>query len=270
MTRDTRLLELLELPMFTDREIEEFQKNGYLIARQFTSEELLDRMIAATKKGIEEQIAPIEYETDLHYPGAPAARSKSGGETPRRLKQALARDSVFRDWVTQPELNGRLQQLMNPPVVMSLAHHNCIMTKMPQFSSDTGWHQDIRYWSFSKPELISVWLALEKEHAENGCLKLIPGSHSMKIDKSQLDEELFFRTDLEENRELLEEEIHAELEPGDVLFFHCRMLHAADRNRTNHPKFSVVFTFRSLENNPIAGTRSEEMPELLLPKVEIG
>jgi len=252
--------------MLTSAEIDKFQKNGYLIVRHFANREMLDRLIAVTTKGIEEQIAPIEYEADLHYPGAPENRSQRGGITPRRLKQALCRGSVLMDWVSQPELIGRLEQLMNSPVVIPLAHHNCIMTKMPQFSSDTGWHQDIRFWSFSQPELISVWLALGEEHDENGCLRLIPGSHTLSLEKSQFDEELFFRREPVENKEILNRQISAKLEPGDVLFFHCRTLHAADRNRTTEPKYSVVFTFRSIENHPIATSRSGETAELLLPK----
>ncbi len=148
---------------------------------------------------------------------------------------------------------------------MPLAHHNCIMTKMPSFSSDTGWHQDIRYWSFQRPELVSVWLALGKEYPENGCLRLIPGTHRIDFDRSRLDDSLFLRADHPENQGLLQSEIVAELEPGDVLFFHSRTFHTADRNRSRDPKFSVVFTFRPGDNRPIPGTRSASLPELIVP-----
>ena len=60
---------------------------------------------------------------------------------------------------------------------MSQAHHNCVMTKNPGYSSETHWHQDIRYWSFQQPELVSVWTALGREHKGNGCLRVLPGSH---------------------------------------------------------------------------------------------
>ena len=55
------------------------------------------------------------------------------------------------------------------------------------------------------------------------------------------------------------------LEPGDVLFFHCRTLHAASRNYTDDTKFSVVTTFRPGDNPPVPGTRSASLPELLIP-----
>jgi phytanoyl-CoA hydroxylase len=158
-----------------------------------------------------------------------------------------------------------LQQLLGPQVVMPLAHHNCIMTKQPRYSSETGWHQDIRYWAFERPELVSTWLALGRETRENGCLYVIPGTHTLSISRDRLDEALFLRPELTQNAALIAQKVPVALEPGDVLFFHCRTFHAAGRNRAEQTKFSVVFTFRPADNLPKPGTRSASMPELLLP-----
>ncbi|MFO1096134.1 MAG: phytanoyl-CoA dioxygenase family protein [Planctomycetaceae bacterium] len=201
---------------------------------------------------------------DLHYPGAPDSRTAAGGHTVRRLKQALSRDYSFVEWITHPALVARLVQLLGPAYFCPLAHHNCIMAKHPAFSSDTGWHQDIRYWSFAEPELVTVWLALISERADNGCLRVIPGSHRMTLERARFDDALFFRDDLPENQELIAQAQYVELEPGDVLFFHCKTLHAATRNYTDQTKYSVVFTFRGADNPPRAGSRSAESPELLV------
>ena len=56
----------------------------------------------------------------------------------------------------------------------------------------------------------------------------------------------------------------AVLDAGDVLFFHCKTLHAATRNHTEQTKYSVVFTFRGADNPPRAESRSAESPELLI------
>jgi len=148
---------------------------------------------------------------------------------------------------------------------MPLTHHNCIMTKQPKFSSDTGWHQDIRYWAYHRPDLISVWISLVPERIENGCLRVIPGSHRMSFDRSRFDESLFFRGDLSENHAVIANAVPVELDPGDVLFFHAKTLHSASRNYTTQTKYSAVFTFRAADNLPLPGTRSAELPELMLP-----
>jgi phytanoyl-CoA hydroxylase len=221
-------------------------------------------MLDVTRDGVQRLVEPIEFEADLHYPGAPESRDAVGGRTVRRLKQALSRDFVFIDWVQSPEIVGRLRQLLGPVVYCPLAHHNCIMTKAPAFSSETGWHQDTRYWSFTTPNLVNVWLALGREYPENGCLKVIPGTHRMTFDRSRLDDELFLRAELPENQDLIARELFVELEPGDLLFFHARTFHAASRNYTQETKHSVVFTFRGEGNPPVSGSRSSAFPELLL------
>lgn len=249
---------------FTESEVESFQKNGYAIVRGLGDAAIRQRMLDVTLEGMHRQIEPVEYEADLHYPGAPASRDDLGGRTIRRLKQALSRDAVFLNWIQHPAIISRLRQLLGPELVCPLAHHNCIMTKDPQFSSETGWHQDVRYWAFERPELVSVWLALGPERIENGCLQLIPGSHREAYPRSSFDDALFYRSDLPENQDVLSRRVLAELNPGDVLFFHAKTLHAATRNTTGETKYSVVFTFRALDNPPKPGTRSAASPELMI------
>lgn len=249
---------------FSAEDFEHFQKNGFVIVRGLGQPEMCRRMLDVTLDGLHRLIGPIEYEADLQYPGAPPAHDAPGGRTARRLKQAHSRDTVFTEWITSPAVTGRLRQILGPELVCPLAHHNCIMTKQPEFSSDTGWHQDIRYWSFTRPDLVNVWLALGSERQENGGLRLIPGSHVATFPRSSFDDDLFFRDDLEENQPWIDSAITAELGPGDVVFFHCRLLHAASRNYTTERKYSVVFTFRAADNPPISGTRSARLPELLI------
>ena len=221
-------------------------------------------MKALARRDLAAQAQPLEYEAQVRYPGAPASIDAPGGRTVRRLMRACARDPLYRDWATSAQLASRLHQVIGPSLELSQAHHNCIMTKNPAFSSATGWHQDIRYWSFEKPELVSVWLALGPEHEENGCLWLVPGSHKMDFGREQYDQDLFFHTDLSQNQHVLQAKVAAELDEGDVLFFHCRLLHAAGRNRTSLTKFAAVFTYHAADNRPLPGTRSASLREIAL------
>ncbi|MGQ0749566.1 MAG: phytanoyl-CoA dioxygenase family protein [Betaproteobacteria bacterium] len=249
---------------FSAAEIAQFGEQGYVIVRGLAAMETVQRMLTLAREQLELQAPPLEYEADLQYPGAPASRDAPGGRTVRRLLLAYARDAVFREWATSNALQQRLVALLGARVQLSQAHHNCIMTKRPSYSSVTGWHQDIRYWAFERPELVSVWLALGREHRENGCLLLLPGTHHAAIATERLDAAKFLRTDLEENRALLATKTAAELEPGDVLFFHCRLFHAAGDNRTQSTKYSLVYTYHAADNRPVPGTRSAALPDIPL------
>lgn len=249
---------------FGDAELAQFERDGYVIVRGLAPAATVAHLREVALTHLAEPRPPVEYETDTQYPGAPPSIDAPGGRTVRRLLQAYARDAVFREWALSPSLALRLRQLLGARLELSQAHHNCIMTKNPAYSSVTNWHRDIRYWSFEKPELVSVWLALGEEHHKNGCLLLLPGSHRMEFRREQLDAAQFLRTELEENQVLLRTQIAAGLQAGDVLFFHCRLFHAAGHNQTAETKLSVVHTYHAADNRPLAGTRSATLPDVPL------
>ncbi len=248
---------------FSADEVATFQRDGYVIVPGLANKAQCDAMAEAVRASLKPPLAPLEFETDVQYPGSPSDRLSPGGDTPRRLLNAYTRDKLFRDWSTSLEVCGRVRQLMgSEKIMLSQNHHNCVMTKHPGYSSATLWHQDIRYWLFDKPELISVWLALGDERGENGGMQMIPGTHTMDFGRGRYDAAFFFRTDLTENKKLVSSAVTAELKQGDTLFFHCRTLHAAGRNETDQVKLSLVFTYHDEHNQPIAGSRSAAFPDI--------
>jgi phytanoyl-CoA hydroxylase len=250
--------------VFAPDEVRRFRADGFVIARGLADAGICARILAVAREHLAGEVAPAEYEAQLHYPGAPESMDAPGGHTVRRLLQAYARDAMFREWATSAAVVGRLRQLMGREVLLAQAHHNCVMTKQPRYSSVTGWHQDVRYWSFERPELVSVWLALGREYPDNGCLSLIPGTHLLELSRERLDGAAFLREDLPDNRALIDARVTPMLEPGDVVFFHCRTLHAAGANRTPDTKFSLVFTYHTADNRPLPGTRSASLPSVAL------
>ncbi len=243
--------------------IERFQHDGYLVVPGLAGEDACARIRRAAEEALHPLLGPAEFEAEVGYPGAPGGRAEAGGDTPRRLLHAYARDAAFRRWAGDPAVVAHLRAFLGSPVVcLSQCHHNCIMTKMPGFSSETHWHQDIRYWSFDAPELVTVWLALGEETQANGALRAISGSHRLRPDRGRLDSHLFLRPELPENHAIIDQARLVTLAPGDALFFHCRLFHAAGANRTDRMKLSVVFTYHTPDNAPIAGTRSAQYPSI--------
>lgn len=235
----------------------QFLRDGYLVVRGLMDPDFIGRLQQVVQESLNPPLAPLEFEADVHYPGSPSSRRAPGGETPRRLLRAYSRHPLFREAAGHPEITRRLQALMDSDAIcVSQNHHNCVMTKHPGFSSVTSWHQDIRYWSFDRPELVSCWLALGDEFEQNGGLLVIPGTHDLTLDRGRFDAALFLRTDLEENQALIDKAIPLELSAGDVLFFHSRVFHAAGRNQTDLTKCSLVFTYHTADNQPIPETRS--------------
>ena len=235
-----------------------FENNGVLLLNGPVKANRCGEIRNAALRHLEKRIPP--YELEAEYLG----KKREEDPTIRRLRQVYNREEVFRLWMRGPLLREALKELLGDDPVLILAHHNSIMTKMPERSSETRWHRDLRYWNYSDDRLISVWLALGEETPDNGALEFIPGSHRMDLAPERFDEKLYFREDLEENRKLIDRKISFRLQAGDVVLFHAKTLHRANPNHSEEPKISFVYTVRAQGNLPIPGTPSAEFPEIVL------
>lgn len=246
------------------QKIEYFRQHGYVVLKQLVKQETLLQAQQIGQQCFNESTAPLELETAVGYPGAPQSIDSEGGRTIRRVLSLVNRSPFIEQLATRGPIAQALLQLFddNGPVFLNQSHHNCLMTKAPSFSSDTHWHQDVRYWSFTSPNLISAWVALGEENACNGALQVIPGSHSEEYRSNQFDAKKFFIDDAQNNQPLVNKAQQLELEAGDVLFFDSRLLHRASRNNTEQVKFSMVFTYHDATNHPIANTRSAQLQEI--------
>jgi len=245
-------------------QIEELRHQGYVVVPRFIAAAALARLNETARAQLAARAPPLEFEADLRYPGAPESHTAAGGDTVRRLLDAYARDTSFAAAAVAPAVRDWMQSYFGETVSMSRAHHNCLMTKHPRYGSMTGWHRDIRYWSFEREDLVSLWLALGEETPENGALWLVPRSHTMAFGAERFDAQKFFRTDGEEGAQVVRRAVSAPLAPGDALFFHCNTLHSAGTNRGGAVKFSLVYTYHGRSNAPRPGSRSASKPEVEL------
>ncbi len=236
----------------TSEESRFFQKNGFLVKRNFVDLLTIENLQKRVKEHLRQRIKPFELEAEVDYPGSPQSIDAEGGDTIRRLLLAYKRDKIFKEWQLNPEATQVVKELLQAEKLFLVqSHHNCIMTKQPRFSSATHWHKDIRYWHFASQELVNTWLPLGDETVENGCLQVLPETQHWDTPKARLDKRLFLRKDLAENKMWLDKVQNVELKKGDLLFFHAALFHAAGRNQTNVSKNAVVSTYHSEKNHEI-------------------
>ena len=245
-------------------QIDAVRDQGYVVVPGFIPGERLGTLNRVARELLAARAQPIEFEADLQYPGAPPSRSAAGGETVRRLLDAYQRHPDFAACATAQTLREWMEAYFGEGTLMSRVHHNCMMTKHPLYGSLTGWHRDLRYWSFEREDLVSVWLALGEERSDNGALWLVPGSHRMAFGSDRFDESKFFRVDRADNAEIIRTAVSPRLAAGDAVFFHCNTLHSAGKNLSDAVKFSLVYTYYGRSNAPKPGTRSASKPPVAL------
>jgi phytanoyl-CoA hydroxylase len=245
-------------------QIATLRRDGFVVVPNFLPRDALEALRRAALEQLAAPLPPLELEADLKYPGAPTSQDLAGGQTVRRLLDAYGRDPLFALCGVAPGVGDWMRAYFGEDVLMSRAHHNCLMTKHPRYGSMTGWHRDIRYWSFAREDLVSVWMALGEETSDNGGLWFVPRSHAMTFGEAQFDAAKFFRLDRTDNAEIVHSAVSARLAPGDAVFFHCNTLHSAGQNRSDAVKLSLVYTYHGASNTPKAGTRSTSKAEVRL------
>jgi phytanoyl-CoA hydroxylase len=258
----------------TKEQLDSFNSNGFLIIRDFADKAKCEAILDVAKAHLNHKIEPIETEIGYGDKSKDYRRdvvdysSKLEEQTPtvRRLRQVYSRDILFKEWMENSKIRPILEQVLDDQVAITTAHHNSIMTKMPHSSTETGWHQDRRYWHFGGNNLVSVWLALDEEYSENGVLEFIPKSHTMSFGPEQFDEKEYFREDYPQNMSLIETKVSTTLQRGDIVLFHSLLLHRANANKTDKPKIAFVYTVKGSATKAIEGTRSSEYPEILLKR----
>jgi phytanoyl-CoA hydroxylase len=245
-------------------QIATLRRDGFVVVPNFVPSDALESLRGVALRELAARAPPLELEADLKYPGAPRSMDAVGGRTVRRLLDAYGRDPMFAHWAVAPLVRAWMRAYFGEDVLMSRAHHNCMMTKHPRYGSMTGWHRDIRYWFFEREDLVSVWVALGEETSDNGALWFAPGSHVMKFGDAQFDDAKFFRLDRPDNAEIVRSALSPRLAPGDAVFFHCNVLHSAGQNRSDAVKLSLVYTYHGSSNTPKGGTRSASKAEVPL------
>lgn len=250
-------------------QLQQFKIDGYLVLPQLLEASQTEQLRALSLSNLAQRVEPIELEAELNYPGAPSSQDSAGGATIRRLREAYARDDLYKECAKQTKIIGAIQQILNTQEVwLNPNHHNCVMTKHPKYSSETLWHRDTRYWNFSNKYLINAWFALGDELEANGAMKILPGSHRWDVLDQALDQDQFLKLKHPDNEYRLKTARTILLKSGDALLFSAHCFHAAGKNITEQSKLSLVFTYHGNNTHPITGSNSSKLKEVRVDYTE--
>jgi ectoine hydroxylase-related dioxygenase (phytanoyl-CoA dioxygenase family) len=205
--------------MLDTAQVQQYHRDGYIVVRDLYDAGTIAHWRGEVKKLYERDNAPNDH----------GVRVWMAGELPPFLRDAMCDDRV-------PPI---LTQLIGPDVEflsVKLVH------KDRGVDFGTPWHQDWHYWFGS--EKLSVWIALDDATIDNGCLKVIPGSHKRQFNNRRFEGEGFGNRIDEAQLEGLPV-VDAVMSRGDALFFSDRTVHGSHANRNGEPRWSFISTYRN-------------------------
>jgi ectoine hydroxylase-related dioxygenase (phytanoyl-CoA dioxygenase family) len=107
--------------------------------------------------------------------------------------------------------------------------------------SYVSWHQDSAYFGLAPNELVTVWLALTDSTIENGCLRVLPGTHlgqTYTHDETPDDKNLLARS---QSIEGIDDTgaVDLVLKAGQFSLHHERLVHGSLANDTDAPRIGL-------------------------------
>jgi ectoine hydroxylase-related dioxygenase (phytanoyl-CoA dioxygenase family) len=147
------------------------------------------------------------------------------------------------DLATHPSIIEPISQILGRDVVLWAMH---FWYKEPGNEKSVPWHQDIKYWPMEPAINATAWVNLGYSIQENGCLKLIPGTHQGMKEHVAVDDKKKSFLPNQIPKQYIDESkaIPMEMTPGQITFFNEAIVHGSDRNTSNIPRvaFSLRFT----------------------------
>ncbi len=211
--------------------MDSLQVNGFLILREVFSKSELDKIITIANQIIEYAQKNLEDPFAKFYLRHRADRGV--------LYDVFQRHPEFQSMASNKRILDEIEKVIGEDIYLYV---NSFLYKPKGKKNGVPWHQDF----LSRPNESTkyiAWIAIDDATQENGCLKVIPGSHQSgffdwytipgeahhdRVKKEYIDES---------------QAQYVELKAGDVLIFNQYLLHSSDEVHTDtwRRAFRVVY-----------------------------
>jgi Phytanoyl-CoA dioxygenase (PhyH) len=209
-------------------EVVRYHEDGYLVPRWRLPDELLERIRASLERLIAENPGVRPEHLVLRWGGG---------------AKALPTHAAFLDYVRTPALLDVVESMLGPDIICWGAHAFC---KPAGTGLEVPWHQDGQYWPIRPLATCTAWVALDDSTRDNGCLRVIPGSHRTRTCyHHRLDE----RPDLALNQTVAEDQfderaaVDVELAAGQMSIHDAYMIHGSRANRSDRRRAGLAIRY---------------------------
>lgn len=205
----------------TPQQLADYQRDGYLIVRGlFSAAEVAE--IRGKFDAIGEAGQPIEW----HW--QPDRTSQDPLARYPRIMHPHRFDTMSKRYLLDQRIHDVLAALMGeePIAAQTMYYYK------PPGAKGQALHQDNFYLHVKPTSCMAAWAAIDNCTTENGCLFVVPGTHTEDVVcPDEADAKESFTTHLVRipgNKKA----IAAEMAPGDVLFFNGSLIHGSPPNRS--------------------------------------
>jgi ectoine hydroxylase-related dioxygenase (phytanoyl-CoA dioxygenase family) len=153
---------------------------------------------------------------------------------------------LFFDWAhcmaTHESLLAVVEDILGSDILID---GSLVLYKPPHDFSYVAWHQDSVYSGWHLSPSTSAWIALTESGRANGCVRVIPGSHTQGLlnHNSVKDSSNLLRRG--ERIEKVDESraVDVVLQPGEISLHQSTIVHGSNRNTSAEPRIGFIVRF---------------------------
>lgn len=218
--------------VLSQEELSNYHRDGFIVPNfRLTGDDLAALQTAVTEVVDDNPTLLNQAIVSPHIPGSGVQSVKV--KSPDKWMSIATHDRIV----------DVVEQVAGPDVIL---WGTTLFYKRAIAGPETGWHRDGQVWPIKPLATTTVWIAATVSNKENGCLRVIPGSHR----EQKIGEHVFQdRTDMIVRRSLAKEEfdeseaVDVELEPGQMVMFDVYTIHGAAHNRGSIPRAGYALRF---------------------------
>jgi phytanoyl-CoA hydroxylase len=228
-----------------------YEELGYLVFPQL----LDDAELTTLRNALQEVLQRADGLTETNDKFS-ITRTDDGSSSVRRIFEPLAQHEAFRDLVFNPKILDVVENLIGPDIQV---HHTKLNLKPPSSrEARFEWHQDYPFFPHTNFDLLAVMIYFDDSTEENGCLTIVPGSHTLGPRNHLFATDGAFSSQLEDKSVVSDPTrwLKVPVPAGGMELHHCNMLHSSTANRGTRPRSAMVIQYRAADNVAVGGNMS--------------
>ncbi len=163
------------------------------------------------------------------------------------------------DLVRHPRLLDAVEDLIGPDILCWTATFFAKRAESPGF---VGWHQDLTYWGLEPADkIVTAWLGLTESRRENGCMRVVPGSHAQagraQTHAPGIGNMLMSEQDIALGEHELASALDVELQAGEFSIHHAWLVHGSQANPSPRPRIGLSINYMAAEARQAVGAQRD-------------
>ncbi|MDP9350141.1 MAG: phytanoyl-CoA dioxygenase family protein [Chloroflexota bacterium] len=223
-----------------------WQENGYLGVEGVLSSQEVDNLRRGAEE-IEARAAGLTQSTDRFKL---QAFGDTGGGT--RLQQIAEPHEIGGEWMAlarHPRILDVVEGLLGPDVML---YYSMFMMKPPRQGFAAPWHQDFAFFVHDRAELLAIQLYIDDSTIENGCIRVVPGSHKLGL-LNHFKDGVFTEIVQGDTSDFDARQVEVPMKAGGMVLWHSLTLHSSHPNRSDRPRRGITFEYKNPQARLMGG-----------------